>query len=238
MLHRSFSLVAAISLAVLTLSVSAFASEGNGHCGNKGKGIGHGHHDDDCQDPTPTPTASPTPTPEPTGTPVVTPTPSPNPTPTASGLVWKDAEGLVVPGVYAMSGKFPPSLIGLTYQDERGYLWELDPMTLQIDTIYNGTSPTIHRWYATSNCTGPAYFRTQGNSFFPRIVFRVDGETTYRSIPDKPSIVPVQFLSVDGGVGACQAISGMGLAIPATETAPADPIIPPTLPFTPPIHPE
>jgi hypothetical protein len=128
----------------------------------------------------------------------------------------------------------------VSYQDERGYLWELNPFTLQLDVMDNGTSPTIYMWYATTNCTGPAYFQTNGLNLFPRIVFRVDGDPTNRSIPDSPTIVAVTVQSIKGSAsGTCQPFTSSSvLAIPVAETGPADPIVVPTLNYTPPIHPE
>jgi hypothetical protein len=227
MFVRAFTVVVVGSLFVSV--ATAGPKQGLGHC--KGNGVGHGHHDDDCADPTPTPTA--------TGTaPTPTPTPAPTAPPAASGgIVWKDATGAVVPEIRTLQSQHF-ALLRLTYKDARGLLWDLDPWTLEVRTMSLGSSPTIQRLYTTTNCTGAAYFGPR--AWLPRVVFRIDGETTYRAFPDSPTLVPITIRSYDGGsTQPCQPHPGSAvMAVPIEETVPADPITVPTLNYVPPLHPE
>jgi hypothetical protein len=217
------------------VAASVSAGEGLGHCGHNGVGVGHDHHDDDCDDSTPTPTATSTPTP----TPIPNPTPSPTATPPgSSGLVWRDATGAIVPGVHVLHVENSFNLLGLAYRDQRGFVWHIDPWTLALSPIPNGSTPAVFRFYTTSNCSGEGYFAVI-ESVYPRIVFRVDGDPAYRSFPDNPTQMTLALHSVDGGVGtACSPYAYTLTVVPSSETLPTPAITVPVVPFVGPIHPD
>lgn len=145
-----------------------------------------------------------------------------------------------MPNIYFLNEWNSGASLGLVYFDDRGLIWHVDPWKLVLSTIDYGRIPTAHRMYLTANCSGDAYLWY--DSYYPRVVFRIDGDPTYRVFPDNPTIYTnLTFHSIDGGVGApCQSYTSPPNFpfIPANETIPSDPIVVPTLPYSAPLHPE
>ena len=149
--------------------------------------------------------------------PVDSSTPPPNAgTASASGrLVWKDATGAFV------------AYDSLLYQDDRGYLWSLNPETARLYDFGAGSTN-----FASADCSGEAY----AGAAQPRFPFRLAGESAWRVRPDALASIEVVLGSALTVTGTCQTLTNST----PTRVVPIARLIAgiaePTFSFAPPLH--
>lgn len=137
--------------------------------------------------------------------------------------VWKDAKGVIV------------AWDGLTYTDARGLHWTLSPETARPTDYPHSVVPAIA--YTSPGCVGPAYLGGPAPMPFPRVPFKVPGETTYRLRPDGVAAQPLTYQSARLYGGACGALSGTSVGFPLDSAPPANPPVQePAWTFVPPLH--
>jgi hypothetical protein len=149
----------------------------------------------------------------------------------ASGIVWKDSTGTVVPIVRADGD--PTNGIGaLNFEfidSATGNVWVYEP--LQADPVGPANSPLLG--YPTTNCTGTPFIASWNT---PRYALSVPTKTGYYVIPDTALPIQTAVLSFQNGSGTCQmgglSINGFPFSTLVPATKPAAP------PGKPPYHPE
>ncbi|WP_216673650.1 collagen-like triple helix repeat-containing protein [Pyxidicoccus fallax] len=134
-----------------------------------------------------------------------------------STIVIKDAMGRVVSHDFL-------------YIDEHGYIWQLDFETAQLQDNY--TTSTTMVFFTSTDCTGSGYL---ASFHLPRYPFRIEGETAYRVRRDTQQSEQMTVRSHRSGT-RCENSELPGRYIPLASTVPDQPIVRPSLDFTPPLH--
>jgi hypothetical protein len=139
----------------------------------------------------------------------------------ALSSVWVDADGQVVGAE-------------LVYFDANDYVWNINPLTAQPTDV-----STFAAYFASSDCSGPAYVVAQVT---PRQVFAVDGESDWYVRPDSLASTTSSFsYNSFHQSGSCQtwgSTSSIVGAQPLSDFDPAGITDEPTLSYTAPLHKE
>jgi hypothetical protein len=156
----------------------------------------------------------------------------------ASKRRWVDATGQVIEGAFSVG----PLVV--FFQDERGFIWRIDPSTAQVSVA--GSVPVgDFLAFESSDCTGRPFLLA--NRFDPpRYTFVRDFETdVIRVRGDTQQVVQVMRCSVQAPDG-CTVVPSGGpdqgmcdgphMALDARETLPEPPAVRPMLDITPPLH--
>jgi hypothetical protein len=145
---------------------------------------------------------------------------------------WADATGTVIPGVIWFGGQ-------VLYVDSNKYLWTITNTNTTITFgAYEGSS--LRRAFASTNCTGPAYYvSSPGSTSYlpaPRLTFQVPGKSEVRVRLDTATYTQVGVCSNDtgstcGGNGPCPE------NLPGIAESDTIVVTPPSVSAVPPLHP-
>jgi hypothetical protein len=118
-----------------------------------------------------------------------------------SYVVWKDSNGTVLPvvGYEDISNGGNPERIAFVIDASTGLVWALsagDPVPRSTVVILD------ERYFASTDCTGPAWIAPTYQTGTPRFVFEIQGVSGFYVYPDDARTTTVQINSVLD-TGAC-----------------------------------
>lgn len=153
-------------------------------------------------------------------------------------FVWRDATGATVAGVSGSLDALGRS--ALHFRDSGGYIWRLDPSSLQTSVERNqeGVGGPA---FQSIDCSGTAYLIAGGLSLPPPRVTFTTGDPTIRVRPDTLVEETIMRCSFRHELGCTRVnpCDGPHSAIRAADTVPPKPLSPPTkLPYVAPLHPD
>lgn len=166
----------------------------------------------------------------------------------AGTVVWKDANGVEVPGIFTNNlVTFQPvsSLGAVHYQDPQGLIWAINIWTGELSPAIENFTAGLR--YSGASCTG-LEFIADGTAFdspgdllvwpAPRMTFTVGGDPRIRVIKDDAAVVTTEFCTVTTDAGnTCSSpncVTHAGISTSDTLIISQTP----NVFFTAPLHPE
>lgn len=146
----------------------------------------------------------------------------------ASGLVWVDANGDVVPGATEYGGE--PA-----YVDGSGYVWSLEPWTGEAGP-WRGENSGPAVLYADEGCTEPAYLVSRLDQP-PLVVLENNERVAFVVLPNARITLARAYTDL-GSDGACEPYSDDSEEDEMIRVSDTVEVTPPAVPGAPPFHPE